>query len=269
MVLRGVGTALTPNKNGSQAIITISVVDEKIVFSIDGKYSHFVGGYYSVTEPEQEKETSVPDQPTIESETTQIRIDVPLKMAVAFEDGSVYYGGEFKEIAVGQEYLFQMCAVNWDNGQFNDGNGIRGTVVYRMMAVHQYEFNEIALTANEDHDRYTVKGIDIIDNIEKKIIINCDSNDVHLETDVNNFFMAYRFHFDGEDYDKKTCIQGVVNTPIESLSVNLPLGSTITCNAYNGEELFDTANVFIANNSGDGIYDDEYLTSVNDYIWRK
>ncbi|WP_405344949.1 hypothetical protein, partial [Ruminococcus sp.] len=71
----------------------------------------------------------------------------------------------------------------------------------------------------------------------------------------------------GQDYNKQTGIAQVVNTPLESLSVNLPLGSTITCNAYHSYEKVDSADVFIENNSGEGVYDDVYLTSVNDYTW--
>ena len=202
-------------------------------------------------------------------EGLSIRIDVPLKMAVAFADGSVYYGGEMKEVVVGKEYAFRMCAVNWDNGLYDGNeNGIAGTVVYRMVVVHQNEFNELAKAAKEDPDRYTVKGIDIIDNVEKKIIINIDAKDTHLETDVNNFFMAYRFHFEGQDYNKQTGIQQVINTPLESLSVNLPLGSTITCDAYHNYEKVNSADILITNNSGEGIYEDEFLTSVNDYTWK-
>ena len=219
-------------------------------------------------QPTQPAQPEEPAQPVFDGEKVEIRIDAPLKMAVAFEDGTVYYGGEMKEVVVGAEYLFQMCAVNWDNGVF-DGidNGVRGTVVYRMTVVHQNEFNELALAAKENPERYTVKGIDIIDNVEKKIIVNCDAADSHLETDVNNFFMAYRFHFEGQDYDKKTGIDKVINTPLESLSVNLPLGSTIACKAYYGDELVDRADVFVVNNSGEGVYDDVFLTSVNDYTW--
>ena len=201
-------------------------------------------------------------------ETVSIRIDVPLKMAVLFEDGTVYYGSEMKDVIVDKEYAFQMCSVNWDNGIYDEnGNGLRGTVVYRMIAVHQNKFNELAREAAQHPERYTVKGIDIIDNEAKKIIINCDATDTHLETDVNNFFVAYRFHFTSSDYNKKTGIEQVINTPLESLSVNLPLGSTITCNAYIGTEKIDTANVFITTNSGEGIYDNVLLTSVNDYTW--
>ena len=217
----------------------------------------------------QETKPDTPDKPDEESKVG-LRIDVPLKMAVVFDDGTVYYGGEMKDVTVGKEYTFQMCAVNWDNGTFDDdGNGIRGTVVYRMEVVHQNEFNELAKTAKEDPDRYTVKGIDIIDNVGKKIIINIDAKDTHLETDVNNFFMAYRFHFEGEDYNKQTGIKQVINTPLESLSVNLPLGSTITCDAYHNYEKVNSDDVLIVNNSGEGVYEDEFLTSVNDYIWKK
>ncbi len=221
----------------------------------------------------QPDEPVTPDEPTDEpteapTATGTIRIDAPLKMAVAFEDGTVYYGGEVKEVVFGQEYAFQMCSVNWDNGVFDgNGNGIRGSVVYRMIVVHQKEFNERAQAAKEDPDRYTVKGIDIIDNEAKLIIVNGDAKDTHLETDVNNFFMAYRFHFANGDYNKKTGIENVINTPLESLSVNLPLGSTITCNAYNGDEKIASDNVFITHNAGKGIYYNVELTSVNDYTW--
>ena len=261
-VLKGFGSAQTPNKNGAQAIVTVFEDGGKIILSINGKYSHCVMGISDTVEPDQ------PEVPEEEGEKANIRIDAPLKMAVAFEDGTIYYGGEMKEVIVGKEYAFQMCSVNWENGVYDEnGNGIAGTVVYRMVVVHRDEFNELAAAAKEDPERYTVKGIDIIDNVEKKIIVNIDAKDTHLETDVNNFFMAYRFHFEGQDYNKQTGIAQVVNTPLESLSVNLPLGSTITCDAYKNYEKVDTADVFVANNSGEGVYEDEYLTSVNDFTW--
>lgn len=281
-VLKGLGTASTPNSHGSQAVITVTVTESngKTIMSINGKYSHFVSGSASGdasgdssgsasgaasgnSAVSAESEAAAP----VEGETVSIRIDTPLKMAVAFEDGTVYYGGEMKDVVFGEEYAFQMCSVNWDNGLFDDENGLRGTVVYRMTVVHRDEFLELAKAAKENPERYTVKGIDIIDNVDKKIIVNGDASDTHLETDVNNFFVAYRFHFTGSDYNKKTGIENVVNTPLESLSVNLPIGSTITCSAYNGDEMLGSENVFITTNSGEGEYDDEFLTSVNDYTW--
>ncbi len=222
--------------------------------------------------PADPEDPTDPEEPTDPAEVLptagNIRIDVPLKMAVVFADGTVYYGGEMKEVVFNQEYTFQMCSVNWDNGVYDEnGNGLRGSVVYRMIVVHKDEFNRRAQEAKQDPDRYTVKGIDIIDNVGKIIIINGDAKDAHLETDVNNFFMAYRFHFTGQDYNKKTGIAGVINTPIESLSVNLPLGSTIACDAYVKGAKVDSANVFIEHNSGKGVYNDVELTSVNDYTW--
>ena len=265
------GILLAPNADltGSNAAVSGTSVLNGLT-GLNGFELH--NGYNDSFIPAVSTSTPDPAQGDIptdeEGEKVSIRVDVPLKMAVAFEDGSVCYGGEMKEFIVGKEYLFQMCSVNWENGIFDgDDNGIRGTVVYRMIAVHQDEFNELARIAKEDPDRYTVKGIDIIDNVEKKIIVNCDAEDTHLETDVNNFFMAYRFHFTGEDYGKTTGIDKVVNNPLESLSVNLPLGSTITCNAFVDGEKVDSADVFVANNSGEGVYDDELLTSVNDYTW--
>ena len=264
-VLRGFGTAKTPNSNGSQATVTVYAADGKTILSIDGKYSHCVMALAQDAEPAEPEQPEVPAE---EGEKANLRIDAPLKMAVAFEDGTVYYGGEMKEVIVGKEYAFQMCSVNWENGVYDEnGNGITGTVVYRMIAVHQDEFNAIADKAKGDPERFTVKGIDVIDNKDKMIFVDIDAEDAHLETDVNNFFMAYRFHFVGEDYNKKTGIAQVINTPVESLSVNLPLGSTITCKAYKGDEEIDTADVLVVNNSGKGVYDDVELTSVNDFTW--
>ena len=207
-------------------------------------------------------------EPTVseDGEKAGIRIDVPRKMAVAFADGSVCYGGEMKDFVIGQEYLFQMCAVNWDNGIYDGNeNGFKGTVVYRMIAVHRDDFNKRVKEAMGNPDKYTVKGIDIIDNETKTIIVNCDATDAHLETDVNNFFVAYRFHFENGDYNKKTQIKNVINTPIESLSVNLPIGSTVTCNAYVNDDLVKTDNIFVTVNPDNK--NDEFLTSVNDYTW--
>lgn len=218
----------------------------------------------------EETTTKPTTEPTTESDkkTKTIRIDTPLKMAVRFEDGSVYYDGQKKDITIGKEYKFQMCSVNWENGKFDDnGNGIAGTVVYTMKAVHRSEFLSLRKKALKDTSRYTVKGIDIIDNETKTIIINCDEKDFHLETDVNNFFVAYRYHFNSGDYNKQTGIEHIVNTPIESLSVNLPLGSAIKSDAYKAYEKVGTDEVFIERNNGEGIYAGKHMSSVNDYYW--
>ena len=270
------GILLAPNTNVSGT--QFDIYGTSILGSLDGSAglhfgiggnSEFVPGItVPVTDPTTPAETPTETPSETPAETVGIRIDAPLKMAVAFEDGTVYYGGEMKDVEVGKEYLFQMCAVNWENGIYDGNeNGLAGTVVYRMKVVHQNEFNELARTAKEDPERYIVKGIDIIDNETKTIIVNCDAKDTHLETDVNSFFVAYRFHFEGQDYNKKTGIDKVINNPLESLSVNLPAGTTVACNAYIGGEASGSDNVFITVNNGEGIYDDELLTSVNDYTW--
>ena len=69
------------------------------------------------------------------------------------------------------------------------------------------------------------------------------------------------------DYNKQTGIENVVNTPLESLSVNLPVGTTIKCDAYKAFEIIATENIFITGNNGEGEYAEAYLSSVNDYTW--
>ncbi len=277
-VLKGEGIKYTPNTNGSKAKVTVSSEAGVMKVYIDGNYSHFVKGTSDSASAAASANTNNSGAAagaatgeaagTVTGEAATIRIDAPRKMAVKFEDGSVYYGGEMKEIEVGKEYLFQMCTVNWENGIYDEnGNGICGTVVYRMKAVHNKEFLELKAAAAADPDRYTVKGIDIIDNEAKMIIVNCDASDSHLETDVNNFFMAYRFHFAKGDYNKQTGIDNVLSTPVESLSVNLPLGTTVTCKAYINYQFAESADILVSNNSGEGVYESELLTSVNDYTW--
>jgi hypothetical protein len=222
-----------------------------------------------VTPPVTPEVPSTPEEPSAPvKETANIRIDTAKKMAVRFEDGKVYYDGNIKTVEIGKEYVFQMCSVNWENGIYDDnGNGLAGSVVYTFKAVHRDEFNKLKAEALKDPARYTVKGIDIIDNYAKTIIVNCDASDFHLETDVNNFFVAYRFHFAKGDYNKQTGIDNVVETPKESLSVNLPVGTTVKCDAYKAFKNIDAENIFITRNNNEGKYADVYLASVNDYTW--
>lgn len=225
-----------------------------------------VYGYVIPGEKEEPEKPGEPSTPT--KETVNLRIDTAKKMAVRFEDGKIYYDGNIKTVVVGKEYYFQMCSVNWGNGIYDDnGNGLAGSVVYTFKAVHRDEFNKLKEEALKDPERYTVKGIDIIDNDAKTIIVNCDASDFHLETDVNNFFVAYRFHFAKGDYNKQTGIENVVETPLESLSVNLPVGTTVKCDAYKAFKNIDAENIFITRNNNEGKYADVYLASVNDYTW--
>lgn len=211
---------------------------------------------------------------------TSLGIVTPLAMAVRFEDGSVYYSGDTLEIELGKEYKFQMCCVDWstrdDNNEkkihkegevftspqhgiySDDGLGLRGTVVYTVKVSKKY-----------DERSY--------DEAAKSFVL--PKGDAVLRTDVNKCFMAYRFTFRSGDYNKQTGIDKVVydtgrehvntledfryNKPLEFLSVNLPLGSTIKAIAYDNYEKIGDADVFVRIDEENP--DRSYTTYVWDY----
>lgn len=171
--------------------------------------------------------------------TVKGSIVCPKKMSVRFEDGTVYYGGESIDLEIGKEYKFQMCSNDWDTDTYtDDGHGICGTVVYTVRV----------------SDRYDERSYDAA---TKTFVL--PKGDPVLRTDVNRCFMAYRNHFK-TDYNKQTGIKQVVNTPLESLSVNLPLGSTIRSDAYIAYKLVGSADLFIENN-------EDLTISYTDYRW--
>ena len=177
--------------------------------------------------------------PVDPSKVVKGSIVCPKKMSVRFEDGTVYYGGESIDLEIGKEYKFRMCSNNWDNDTYSDdGNGICGTVVYTVRV----------------SDRFDERSFD---EATKTFVL--PKGDPVLRTDVNKCFMAYRYHFK-TDYNKQTGIKQVVNTPLESLSVNLPLGSTVRSDAYIAYELVGSADVFIENN-------EDMTISYTDYKW--
>lgn len=183
----------------------------------------------------QEPEPDVPDADKI-----QISVVIPKKMSVRLEDGTILKSGDTFEAAIGQTIRFQMCSNNWENDLYDDtGNGLAGTVVYHFRVA----------------DSYTERGYD-----PENHTLTAPKGDPVLRTDTNNFFMAYRYHFTKGDYNKQTGISHVVNTPIESLSVNLPLGSTIVSSAYKSFEHLATENVFIEQAADKTI-------SYQDYYW--
>ena len=180
------------------------------------------------------------DTPENPDKTTTLGIVTPKKMSVRFEDGKVYKNGDSLQIEVGKTYRFQMCSNNWDNDTYDDeGNGLCGTVVYSVRV----------------SDRYDERSYD---EATKTFVL--PKGDPVLRTDVNSCFMAYRYHFTKGDYNKQTGIEQVVNTPLESLSVNLPLGSTITSDAYKNLQWIDTAHVFIERG-------EDLSLSYTDYYW--
>lgn len=178
------------------------------------------------------------------SEETEKKITLgivtPKKMSVRFENGNVYNNGDSLEIEIGKIYRFQMCSNNWETGVYDDnGNGLCGTVVYSVRV----------------SDKYNERSYD---ETTKTFVL--PKGDPVLRTDVNSCFMAYRYHFTKGDYNKQTGIEQVVDTPLESLSVNLPLGSTVTSDAYKGYQWIDTANVFIERGK-------DLSLSYTDYYW--
>lgn len=153
-----------------------------------------------------------------------LKIVTPKKMSVRFEDGKIYKNGDSLKIEIGKEYKFQMCSNDWDTDTYtDDGHGIAGTVVYT-----------VKVSKSNTERSYDAKSHTFV----------LPKSDPVLRTDVNNCFMAYKFHFK-TDYNKQTGIAQVVNTPLESLSVNLPLGSTIAADAYVGMKFKKTDFVFV------------------------
>ena len=219
------------------------------------------------------------------AKTVSLKVITPLGMAVRFEDGSVYYSGDSVDVEVGKDYRFQMCCVDWSTRTVNgenkvhkpgetfypaetaylhtnhgtysdDGLGLCGTVVYTVRLSDKY-------------------GDRSFDEASKTFVI--PKGDYVLRTDVNKCFMAYRFTFQSGDYNKQTGIDNVVydtgveheNTledfgyykPLEFLSVNLPLGSTVTAKAYKNYEYFTQASIFV-----DIDYDNPDLC-YKTYVW--
>ena len=227
----------------------------------------------------------VQDEQGAEVKKTTLGIVTPLAMAVRFEDGSVYYSGDSVEVEIGKDYHFQMCCVDWST---RDTNGEK--------KIHKpYETFYPAATASQhvNHGIYSDDGIGLAgtavytvrisdsytersyDEATKTFVL--PKGDRVLRTDVNKCFMAYRFHFSKGDYNKQTGIDKVVydtgiehentledfryNKPLESLSVNLPLGSTVTAKAYKNYEFIADADVFVEIDS------ENPDRSYTDYYW--
>lgn len=157
-------------------------------------------------------------------EMTEIAAVIPKRMSVRLQDGTILKNGDKFQMPVGGTIRFQMCTNNWDTDTYtDDGLGLAGTKVYTFTHV---------------------KG-----------------KDNTLRVDTNTYFMAYRFHFAKGDYNKQTGINRVLSKPLESLSVNLPLGSTVTVNAYqNISNKISSADVFIAT-------DEDKTLSYTDFTW--
>ena len=225
---------------------------------------------------------STPDPAEVK---TQLGIVAPLAMAVRFEDGSVCYSGDSLEIEIGKDYHFQMCCVDWST---RDANGEK-----KIHKAYETFYPEESAWQHVNHGIYSDDGIGLAGTVVYTVRVSEDvtrqsfdaetktfvlpKEDAVLRTDVNKCFMAYRFHFKGDDYNKQTGIDKVVydtgvehentledfqyNKPLESLSVNLPLGSTITAKAYENYEYIGEANILIT------IDEDNPEECYKDYYW--
>ena len=189
----------------------------------------------------------VPDEPEQETgEKINMKIITPKKMSVRFEDGSIFASDSelskipSMEVEIGKTYAFQMCSNDWETGIYDDnGNGLCGTVVYHVRV----------------SDSYSERSYD-----ESTHTFVLPKGDPVLRTDINSCFMAYRYHFKKGDYNKQTGIKNVVDEPLESLSVNLPLGSTVKSDAYKDYRYIDSDNVFIEKA-------EDLSLSYTDYYW--
>ena len=217
--------------------------------------------------------------------TADVGIVVPLAMAVRFEDGSVYYSGDSLELEIGKDYHFQMCCVDWST---RDTNGEK-----KIHRAYETFYPEESAWQHVNHGIYSDEGIGLAGTVVYTVRVSNQNNersfneetktfvlpksDPVLRTDVNKCFMAYRFSFSSGDYNKQTGIDNVVydtgveheNTiedfrytkPLESLSVNLPLGSTITAKAYNNYEYIGEADILIT------IDEENPDLCYKDYVW--
>ena len=202
--------------------------------------------------------------------TGSLEIVAPLAMALRFEDGSVYYSGDTAEVEIGREYRFQMCSVDWSTRSANGEKKIHKPyeTFYPSETAWQhtdhgiYSDDEFGLcgTVVYSFTLADANGGNSYDPASKSFTLY--KGNYTLRTDNNNCFMAYRFYFRGSQYNKQTGIDKVVydsgveheNTledfrytkPLESLSVNLPLGSTVTAKAYKNYEYVTSADVFIS-----------------------
>lgn len=221
---------------------TVKVIDST---GTQEQVDEATGGKDTPVEPttkndEEQTATQPSTDPAPAAKTVAVKVVTPRRMSVRLEDGKVLKTGDSFDLAIGQEIKFQMCSNNWDNDTFDDnGNGLCGTVVYTFKVANS---NTERSYDADSHTFVVPKG------------------DPALRTDVNKCFMAYRFGNTNGNYNKQTGIKQVVNTPLESLSVNLPLGSTVTADGYKAMQYVKSANVFVET------AEDKSL-SYTDYKW--
>lgn len=144
-------------------------------------------------------------------QTVQITVTVARRMSIRLEDGTILKNGDKFTMSKYGTVRFQMCTNNWDTDTYtDDGQGIAGQKVFEF--THQKNKERVLRVDNLRH------------------------------------FMPVRFHFVKGDYKKLTGVDNVLSTPLESLSINFPLGATVTVKAYVKNKLVETQNIFIDSN---------------------
>lgn len=155
------------------------------------------------------------ENPGDQDKMVEITVVVARRMSVRLEDGTILKNGEKFTMPEGGTVRFQLCTNNWDTDTYtDDGQGIAGTKVF--------EYTHVK-------------------NKEK-----------FLRVDTDSYFVPVIFHFAKGDYQKLTGVDQVLSTPLESLSVNFPLGATIQVKAYVRNRVVETNDLFVQANAKQG-----------------
>lgn len=140
--------------------------------------------------------------------TVTITVAVARRMSIRLEDGRILKNGDKFTMPKYGTVRFQVCTNNWDTNTYtDDGQGIAGQKVFE----------------------YT----------------NQKNKELYLRVDNNRYFVPVKFHFVKGDYSKLTGVKNVLSTPLESLSVNFPIGATITVDAYVKNAVVESKDLFI------------------------
>ncbi len=214
-----------------------SYVQKGSVSGLPSDVAEFIGDKndgqaFDETQPSQTTTTASSTQSTQSTQTTQttgttttqptddddddendngevvITVTVARRMSIRLENGKILKNGDKFTMPKLGTIRYQVCTNNWDTNTYtDDGQGIAGQKVF--------EF-----THQKNKERY-------------------------LRVDNNRHFMPVRFHFVKGDYRKLTGVDKVLSTPLESLSINFPLGATVNVKAYVKNQMVESRNLFI------------------------
>ncbi|MDF2567156.1 MAG: hypothetical protein K0R90_612, partial [Oscillospiraceae bacterium] len=133
---------------------------------------------------------------------------VARRMSIRLEDGRILKNGDTFTMPKYGTIKFQMCTNNWDTDTYtDDGQGIAGSKVFEYTHVKNKE--------------------------------------LFLRVDTIKYFKPVKFHFTKGDYKKLTGVDKVLSTPLESLSINFPIGATVEVKAVVKGQVVETTNLFI------------------------